>query len=193
MIFRKPYAFFIKHFKLINFILAILTIYVSKVAYSIIKFFNDFITNGYSGNTYPGFYQNYIPILIYFILILLIIGVILISLLFFYKKKPNKLYLISLVYFIIYFIFILYVRNTMIYMETDVITAEKIRILRDLSIILFAPQVVFILFYLTRTFGIDLEKFKFNEDLKKEFELSDKDNEEVEISFNKDGIKLKRK
>ena len=40
MVFKKPYAFLIKYFKLINFILSTLAIYIAYRTYNIISFFN---------------------------------------------------------------------------------------------------------------------------------------------------------
>ena len=56
MIVKKPYAFLIKHFKLIHLLLSILTIYIAFKSNNIFTFFNDYVTNGYY--TYQNNLQN---------------------------------------------------------------------------------------------------------------------------------------
>lgn len=191
MIFKKPYAFLIKYFKLINFILAALSIYIAYRSYNIVTFFNDYVEHNYSGNFYPGFYQEYISSFVFFVIILIIIGISVICLLFIYKKKPTKAYFSSIIYYIILYIFLVILKNIMITLETNVFTAEIARIYRDLSMLSIVPQPIFIILFLVRGFGFNLGKFNFKEDLK-EMEISEQDSEEIEITINNDGFKLKR-
>ena len=65
MILKKPYAFLIKHFRLINFLLAALAGFIVYKTYSIVNFFTSYVNNNYSGSFYAGFYHEYIsPIVI---------------------------------------------------------------------------------------------------------------------------------
>lgn len=191
MIFRKPYAFLIKYFKLINFIIAILTTYIGYRTYSIITFFNDYIKNNYTGNIYTGFSDEYISLLLYFAIIITIIGLFIIVLLFIYKKKPNKMYLSSILYYTIFLIFIIYLKSVMTNLEINIMSAEASRIYRDLTLISIIPQVLFIIIFLLRGLGVNYNKFNFKEDLK-ELEISEEDSEEVEIVLKNDNVKLKR-
>lgn len=79
----------------------------------------------------------------------------------------------------------------MITLETEVITAEVSRIFRDVSLLLIIPQIVFFISFLIRGLGLNIKKFNFQEDLK-ELEISEKDNEEVEVTFKQDATNLKR-
>ncbi|MBE6157038.1 MAG: DUF4352 domain-containing protein [Firmicutes bacterium] len=191
MIFKKPYAFLIKYFKLINLILAMLSVYIAYRTYNIITFFNEYISHDYSGNYYVGFSNTYISPFVYLIIILIILGILVICALFIYKKKPIKAYLSSLIYYIVFLILLNIFKNLMITLENDVITAEAARIYRDLSLISIVPQAFFILLFLMRGFGLNLGKFNFAADLK-ELEISEQDSEEVEINFKKDDLKVKR-
>ena len=191
MILRKPYAFLIKYFKLINFIICGLATYIAYRTYNIVTFFNEYISNNYTGNFYKGFSNNYISPFVYFVIILILIFLIGVYLLFIYKKKPSKTYLTSIIYYIVYIIFLIFIKEVMISLETSVITAEMSRLYRDVSIIVFIPQTIFILMYLIRGFGLNINKFNFEQDLK-ELEIEEQDNEEVEITFNKDNDKIKR-
>ncbi len=188
MIFKKPYAFLIKYFRLINFILSAFLIYVIYKSYHIINFFNNYVNNNYSGSFYLGFAENYISPLIYFVLILILIGIFWILVLFIYKKKPVKSYLLGFIYYIFYIIFLIIIKKIMMNLVSSTISAEMARIYRDLSIITFVPHLIFFIIFLIRGLGLNLKKFNFDADLK----IEDKDNEEVEITLNSDGVRLKR-
>ncbi len=191
MILRKPYAFLIKHFKIINIILTLLSGYLLVKYYQVISFFNQYAVNSYSGLYYQGFYKEYLNIYMYLAIILIIIGVGGILLLFINKKKPAKDYFISLVYYIIFFIIIFVIRNFMISLETQIITTETARLYRDITIISIIPQLLFIVMFFLRGIGLYSNKFNFQQDIK-ELEISSEDNEEFELTFKKDGVKLKR-
>ena len=140
MILRKPYAFLIKYFKLINIVLAILSSYIVYKLYNITQVFNEYINNNYSGNYYQGFYSEYISPLLYLVIILIFIGLFFIIILFINKKKPVKMYVSTIVYNIIIIFFLNLVKNTMITMVNTIITAETARVFRDLSVIAIFPE-----------------------------------------------------
>lgn len=191
MILKKPYAFFIKYFKLIHFIISFLAIFIAYKSYNIINFFNEYISNNYTGNYYEGFFTSYISPIVYLVLIILIGLIAGIYLLFIYKKKPTKIYITSIIYYIIFIIYLAFIKNTMITLETTVITAETARLFRDISIIAFIPQTILIIIYIFRGFGFNIKKFEFDKDIK-ELQIEENDNEEVEITLKKDNVKLKR-
>ncbi len=191
MILRKPYAFLIKYFKIINLALAILASYVAYRYYHIITFFNEYIYNNYSANYYPGFYEEYLNFFLYVAVIVIIVGIGGILLLFINKKKPCKDYLLSIGYYLAFFIGLSLVKNTMISMETTAITAETARLYRDLVLIAIIPQIPCIILFFMRGFGVNIEKFNFKEDIK-DLEITNEDDEEIEITFKGDTVKLKR-
>lgn len=191
MILRKPYAFLIKYFKIIHIIIAVLTGYIIYRAYDIMTFFNNYILNDYSGTFYKGFSTEYISFLIYLVIIIIIIGLCGILFLFIYKKKPAKMYIISIGYFIFYIIFLNILKNAMVGLETTLLSAQTARIYRDLSLLSLAPLFVFLIMYIVRGLGFNIHKFNFENDIK-ELEIASGDNEEIELTFRSDGVKLKR-
>lgn len=191
MILRRPYAFLIKHFRLINFLLAIFTGFIAYLTYNIAAFFSEYISNGYTGNFYEGFYTEYIPLTFYVGLILICFLLILLCGLFLYKKKNNKVYVAALIYYLAAFALLSVVKNEMIIMESNVITAEAARAFRDISLIIMIPQVVFLIFFLMYGFGFNFSKFNFQQDLK-DLQITEEDNEEIEITIKTDNIKLQR-
>lgn len=191
MILRKPYAFLIKYFKLINFLLALLSGYIAIKTYNVISFFNDFVSNNYSGSFYNGFYHEYISLFFVAAIVLVIIGAVFLGVLFLYKKKPFKLYLSSIIYSVVLLIILMYFKNLMVSLETTLIGAEVARIYRDISLISIIPQFFFILAYLVRGLGFNINKFDFEKDIK-DLEIDEHDDEEIEIAFHGDSVKLQR-
>ena len=191
MILRKPYAFLIKYFKLINFIVCLLAIYIAYKSYTISSFFNEYILNNYAGNYYPGFYNSYISPITFLVLITILLCISGVLLLFIYKKKPIKMYAVSIVYYILLFIFFVFIKNVMINLENVLLNAESARIYRDLSILVIVPQIYLIFMYLFRGLGLNIKKFNFEQDLK-DLQIEEQDNEEVEIVFKNKNLNIKR-
>ncbi len=191
MILKKPYAFLIKHFRLINLILGLLMGFIFYKTYQVLNFFNQYIHNDYMGNFVQGFYQNYISFLLYLVLFLIIIGILAILFLFIYKKKPSKMYVTTLIYYIALFILFMVARSNMITLETSSLGVNLARGLRDVIIIFLLPQLPIIIMFMIRGLGFNIYKFRFDEDLK-DLELSALDNEEVEVVIKSDGTVLKR-
>lgn len=191
MVFKKPYAFLIKHFRLLNLILGILSSYILYKTISIRLFFVEYIKNNYSGNYYSRFYEQYISLYTFTSIILVLIGLLAIFILFMYKKKPTKFYLFSIIYYALLIIFFIYAKGIMITLETTPIDAELSRVYRDLTTIIFLPQLYLMVMYYIRGLGFNLKKFDFERDLK-ELEIDSKDNEEIEIVFKNNFFKYAR-
>ncbi len=190
MILRKPYAFLIKYFRIINGILSLLAIYIVYRVYNVATFFNEYISNNYTGSFYSGFAGEYISSFSYFIIILILIGLLVILLLFIYKKKPLKAYAVPFAFYILLIIFFTVMKDIMTSLESTTLTAQTIRVCRDISFLVIVPQIGFIILFLIRALGFN-KSLNFEADLK-ELEIDASDNEEVEITFNNDGTKIKR-
>ena len=191
MILKKPYAFLIKHFRLINLIITFLGAFITYKSYQILIFFRAYVLNNYTGSFYDGFYHDYISPVVFLFLILTIISIAIVCWLLIYKKKKAKFYATSLVYYIVILIYFIVIRNLMIGLTSELISAEVARICRDVSIIAIVTEVGFGVMFLLRFFGFNLGVYNFKEDLQ-ELAISEQDNEEVEITLNKDTTKLKR-
>ena len=95
MVFKKPYAFLIKHFKAVHLVLALLTIYILQATYNIYAFLNDYVKNKYTINSYTGFSSEYVPFILFFAVTLVVIILFLMVLLFQNKKKKSNLKLVN--------------------------------------------------------------------------------------------------
>ena len=184
MILRKPYAFLIKHFRAIHFIILGL---MGFIFYKSIRMFT-FINSRTRGKEYIDYSQisnSYVnSLLIISILLIIIISGIMIFLLK-YKKKPITFYImlissnaVSLVLFLITKSYIYNMRFTKLNVTTN-------GIIRDIFFILIAIQVPFIIFTLIRAVGFDIKKFDFHSDIA-DMDVSSEDNEEFEFQIEVD-------
>lgn len=191
MILRKPYAFLIKHFKLIHFVLVILSCYSIYRTNLILGFFNDYLVSminvigqDLAITLLPGFYR------ISPILILLLTSIILVVM--FVKKKPNLFYIINVLIYIFVLVIINVADSTLNTMAVSLIDVRTARLTRDLLILSFAAQFISVPIIAIRAIGFDIKKFNFKEDLQ-ELEISEEDREEFEVQVTFDKNKLLRK
>lgn len=181
MVLKKPYAFIIKHFRLIHLIILGCLIYIN---FNINQIHNLFVNLQKSNTlTYSsaGTLINYhvlivIGILIFFNLVLFI--------LFKVKKKPTLLYFLLFVYNIVSFVGFLFLFYQLNQLQEKVFSSDMIILLKDISFLIFLPTFPFMLLSVIRGIGFDIKRFNFSKDIK-DLELSDKDNEEVEIVLGK--------
>ena len=101
MVFKKPYAFLIKHFRLIHALLILPIIYILYRTSRIVTFFNAYAKDGnyeYANNLAA----NYVNVWMYLAVVLILVVGVIITYLFIIKKKSIKLYLGILIYYIIF-------------------------------------------------------------------------------------------
>ena len=190
MIIKKPYAFLIKHFRIIHLILSVCILYLVTKTHSIFTFFNDYVKNGYYTFT-NNLQTSYINLYMFLSIIFIITLSAFIYLLMRWKKKSRILYIsICLFYFSLFIGLLIYfnVFNTILNTTFDIRT---VRAYRDIITILYIPQYLFLGFSVIRAIGFDIKKFDFGKDLK-ELDIKDEDREEIEVTFGQDNYKLKR-
>ena len=195
MIIKKPYAFIIKHFRLIHLLLLIPMIYLVIKTRGIITFFSDYVANNYrlsSGtDILSSLASNYINIFMYIAVIIIMIVLIFLAIVLKRKEKPVKFYNISIVYYLVMFILITVSFSIFRSIENDTLDAVFARIIRDLSTIIHYSQYIFIIFTAVRGIGFNIKQFDFKSDLD-ELEISSEDSEEVEFLIGIDTYKTKR-
>lgn len=184
MILRKPYAFLIKHFKLIHIILTVLLSYIFYKTMGPLTFFNDYINAGQMTTIIGG--EAYLFNTFLFVALLLSIFIaIVISVLMFNKKKPLFYYFVLIGFYFACFIFFLYTQGQVHTLEQELIDVRIIRMIRDVLVAFVVVQFVLIIFSLIRGVGFDFKKFNFKEDLE-ELDVSEEDREEIEVALNID-------
>ena len=185
MILRKPYAFFIRHFKLMHLIMAGLLFYLIYRTKLLVDFFNEYSTDviNVMGQDLitplvPGLFQI-VPILIIVISIIVLVVMIV-------KKKPYLFYILIIALNIYTFVIVQISKSTLGTLTLSLIDSRTLLLVRDLITISFMLQLISIVFVLIRGVGFDLKKFDFQSDLKT-LEIDASDNEEVELEFKFDG------
>ena len=190
MILRKPYAFFIKHFKLMHVLLAAFMCYSLYKTKELLDFFNEYSailinTKGQDLVTplLPGLFQ-FVPFLIIIVSIIILVVMIV-------KKKPCLFYVILIACYIYCAVLLQISRFTLISLSTSTVDSRTILLLRDLIMISFIIQIFELIIVFVRATGFDVKKFDFDADLKK-INITEEDREEVEVELNFDGNKLIR-
>lgn len=190
MIFKKPYAFFIRYFKIINLVVCLLNV---LVIYKL-NLLHNALNNIYLGkltnfinmdSTYVGF--------IMYLLIFLMSVIILINILTLRKKqKPYKDYLYNLIYNVILFAYLFAISNLFLKLNSEVIEQTSLKLYSDISLLIIFPLIYFLVKYFLIVIGFSINKFNFQKDIV-ELKQTEEDNEEIELIFNKNTYKTKRK
>lgn len=191
MILKKPYAFLIRHFRLIHLILAIPLIYISRKTRLVVDFFKNYVANKYTFQTGSDISGIYISGIMLFAIFVIIVATLAIYYLLKYKEKPVKMYVTMIVFYIVLFGMLFYISNVISNMAREVLAVKSARMFRDISLIIYFPQFFFIIFVALRAIGFNIKQFNFQSDLK-ELEITSEDNEEVEVELGLDGYKTKR-
>lgn len=190
MIIKKPYAFLIKHFKLIHLLLSILMLYLVLKTNRIFTFFNDYVKNGYY--TYlNNISTSYINLYMFISVILILLLTSFIYLLMRWKKKSRKLYFFILTFYFALFIGFLFYYNVFNTILNTTLDVRVIRAYRDISIIMHFTQYIFLIICIIRATGFNIKKFDFKRDLI-DLDIAEEDQEEIEVTFTDNTYKVKR-
>jgi len=161
MILKKPYAFLIKHFKLIHGVLAVLYVYLAFKTSSLLNYYNAFISRTVGSSNAI----NYVSKFPFFIIILTYIICITLYILMNYKKKPKLLYAILTLIYIAVFVIISISYGGLNTIYTSVLDSKTTLLYRDLLRIILLFQYISIAFITIRAIGFDIKKFNFSEDI----------------------------
>ena len=191
MILRKPYAFFIRHFKLIHLLMAVFSFYLIYRIKQLVDFFNEYssevinvIGQDLITPLMPGLFQ-FVPILIILLSVIVLIVMIV-------KQKPYIFYILLIILNIYTFVIVQLSKSTLNTLSLSLIDSRTLLLVRDLVTISFIFQLICLIIVFIRGVGFDLKKFDFENELKT-LEIDDKDNEEVEVELKFDGNKKLRK
>ena len=194
MILKKPYAFIIRHFRLIHLIALIPMLYLVTKTRGIVTFFADYVRNGYilSGNVMiSNLSANYINIFMYIAIIMILIIFLILAFILQRKNKPTKFYTISILYYIALLVLLSFGIAVFQSIELDTLANTLARIIRDLLYIVYYSEYLFIIFTGIRGIGFNIKKFDFKGDIE-DLKISSEDNEEFEFLVGKDSYKTKR-
>lgn len=189
MVFKKPYAFFIKYFRIINLALVLLMVYLGYKMNLLHQAVNDI----YMGNltNYTNLDIDFIGFSMYFLLFLITIFIIIIILTLKRKDKPYKDYLFNIIYNIFLIAYFLSMSNLFLTLNETIVEITDLKLYTDISLLIIIPLLYFIVKYILIVIGFDLKKFNFAKDII-EMKQNKEDNEEVELIFDKNTYKVKR-
>ena len=205
MILRKPYAFIIKHFKLLHLILTVLLgISIYRVNY-ISSFLKDYLSspivfNRYSVESYMtssnisdliGRLDTLFPLYVFILPLITILVTLIILFILYNKKKPYLLYIVIIVYSISLLIAYAITYSLTGDMQTTLVDTRLTNIVKDLMSIATIIGVLITIFTLIRATGFDIKRFNFVKDLQ-ELDINEKDNEEFEVELNIDSNVIRR-
>ena len=187
MVFKKPYGFLIKHFKLIHLILTGLFIWLTMKVSDVLDYYNRFIAGTVGKLEAIEHVTNYYIIGVVSSIVICIIVYALLR----YKQKPRKLYLVLIGFVLIEAFIINLVYGGLEDIYISVLEMKTLRLYRDILRILVVFQYVSIGFVLVRGLGFDIKKFNFASDLQ-ELGMDVSDEEEVELTLGNTNV-LQRK
>lgn len=191
VILKKPYAFLVKHFKLIHILLTLVLAYLVYRSNLILSFMNQYISSNQTSvvdditNTIFNIWMFVFPFAI------IVLSLIIISLMS-VKKKPIFLYIFNIALAIAILVFYNLSFSLMTEMESVILEARSVRLFRDFVTILELFQCASLITMLIRATGFDIKKFNFGQDLQ-ELEINDTDNEEFEVNVEVDANEVHRK
>lgn len=187
MVFRKPYGFLIRNFRLIHLIISAILIYLVTYSNKIYTFINSVIDDPVNRYNALKFIDYRIYIFIGIVLLLFFS----IYWLFKYKDKPRNVYMLSIFGYIIVAIFMFVLFSYFTDLPNNILEQKTIRAYRDILLIILGFQYFIIIVMCLRGFGFDIKKFNFTKDIQ-ELDLNYEDAEEVEVDFNIDATNVIR-
>ncbi len=190
MVFKRPYAFLIKYFKLINLILSVSLMYIIYKLNNLHTILNQIYRGSISN--FSSLSSTYIGFTLYLLIFATILILVIMILLLKRKKKPMRDYVLGVIYCAIIIIYLFFVDNLFYQAGRSIVELTTLKLYSDISFIIVIPIFYFLLKYFVMGIGFNLKKFDFGKDIL-ELKQEEQDNEEVEINFDKNTYKYKRK
>ncbi len=190
MILKKPYAFFIRFFKLFHLIifgLSSVLLYRTSLVYNFMKEFCKDSPNVIGKDLVS-------PLFVWWVYLLIAI-IILVNLLIIYilarKIKPYMYYVMNI--FLYMGVMIVFISSNQVIsdMQSMLVAAKTTLAIRDFLNLARLFQTVSVIFYLIRSTGFDIKKFDFVRDLQG-LDISPEDSEEIEVAVEFEGNVLIR-
>jgi len=191
MILRRPFAFLIKHFKLIHFIMLGLMIYITYNTNLILTFLNEYMASTLTlitHETYLSLFKTSIFVAIGFVFVVNTIILILMA----FKKKPIKVYIYNFIAFLGILIVFMVARSTIGNLEIALVEVRTLKLVQDLLFGAVMIEAAALVFTAIRATGFDIKSFNFVGDLE-DLNVTETDSEEFEISLDVDTDNIRRK
>lgn len=189
MIIRNPYGFFAKHNKIIHLILLIPIVILLLCFGDIFKFFQDYISAGYS-TPETNITESYVTGVIFLLVFLMAFANLVIFIILASKKKNNIFYGIFTVYFLVLLLALLLFGSSMSSIEKDSLDPTFANFVRDIARLAYLPMYLVVVFNVTKGVGFNIRTLRF--DGGSDLIISEEDEEDVEINLVNDTGSFKR-
>ena len=187
MVLRRPYAFLIKHFRLIHLVITALFAIVALKCRTIYSYLRKVIIDTTNRYDAPSFidYRLFIYILIALVFCYVVYWLLK------YKDKPRKIYIFTIGGYILVSAFLFILLGYMGGFSSAVVDQKTIRLYRDILLIVLLFQYLIVLIMLIRGLGFDIKKFDFKRDVQ-ELNTNESDSEEIEVNVGIDTTNVMR-
>lgn len=189
MIIRNPYGFLAKHYKIINILLLIPMIYIALAFGDIAGFFREYVSAGYS-TPETSVAENYISILTVIVPLFMFMVHLVFYIAFTSKKKNAIVHLAGMLYYIILLVGLFLFYTSMGNIETQSLDATFANFVRDFATISCLPVYFFIAYTASKGIGFNFKTFRIDNNA--ELQLTEEDEEDIEIKVSSDQNVLKR-
>ena len=150
MIVRKPYAFLIKNFRFIHFLILIFSTYILYKSKLLFDFFNKYASTR-QVLTAENIAHTYVPTLLIIFSFIVVALSLIIFILLKTKDKPKTLYFVIICYYVAFIVFSFISRGAINTIVIEGLAPKEARLLRDISLIAFIIQIIFSILFLVRT------------------------------------------
>ena len=190
MLFRKPFAFLIKHFKVIHLTLTIMILYLLLKTNRIFRFVGEYMNSNISTigtNITSTLFHSSIFVMIVLILILTLVILGLMS----FKKKPVRFYIFNIITYGFVTFVLLYCYTNIKTLEISLLDTRTLKLMQDFLLITLILQSLSLITVGIRATGFDIRKFDFEQDIV-DLKITAEDNEEFEVDLELDTDQLRR-
>lgn len=191
MVFRKPYALFIKLFKPIHLIIALIIMYLIYLDSKILSFLNNYIYTYESvvGETIKNNLGSFLLYLIPIVILLVSMGILGVMI---RKRKPSLFYVINIFAYIVILVINIYSINFLGVLEESIVSIGSTKLIHDLVLITIVLENISLIFFIVRGIGLNIKKFDFDSEISK-LDINESDKEEIELDINVDLSETKRR
>ena len=190
MLFRRPFAFLIKHFKMIHLALTIMIMYLLVQTNHIFRFIGEYMSSSIlmiEPNVTTTLFKPFMTIVIIGIFALTFVILGLMS----YKKKPVLFYIFNVLIYAFVSFTLVYCYTNLKILEIRLIEIKTLKLMQDFCLFSIMLQTFSVIIFGIRATGFNIKKFDFDEDLE-DLKIADEDNEEFEIDMEFDTDLFKR-
>ena len=191
MILRKPYAFFIKYFKVFHIIISVLSIYLMVRMSNISAFINKYLENPLAklitkdqANSAFNSIDFILPALLT-LMSLALWGIMRL------KKKPHKTYIFLFASSLFAFVLNVYTHSRIMALTTIWLKSEELTAIVDIYVFGMLLQMATCIICMSRALGFNIAKLDFKSDIV-ELNADSADNEEFEVALDFDINDVKR-